>query len=121
MHKTDHFAPSGFHYRCTPGSDAFRADSREKSALLPMWPHELSDVSLAGRRSRIAVLRRTLRAERQRGVAGHWTYDLARHWALLRWYRTEVAELEVISRGKPNIGLQCATVSDSSASPSATR
>ncbi|PPD27253.1 MAG: hypothetical protein CTY20_13140 [Hyphomicrobium sp.] len=24
-------------------------------------------------------LRRALRAERQRGIAGHWTYDLSRH------------------------------------------
>ena len=99
MHKTDQFALSGFRRdieRDGPRSSALRrpCDTQDRSALLPMWPHELGDMSLAGRRTRIAVLRRTLRAERQRGVSGHWTYDLARHWALLRWYRTEVAELE---------------------------
>jgi hypothetical protein len=30
-----------------------------------------------------------LRVERQRGIAGHWTYDLARHARLLRAYRAE--------------------------------
>jgi hypothetical protein len=36
------------------------------------------------------MLRRALRAERRRGIAGHWTYDLARHVELLRVYRLEL-------------------------------
>jgi hypothetical protein len=36
-----------------------------------------------------ARMRRALRVERQRGIAGHWTYDLARHARLLRAYRAE--------------------------------
>lgn len=67
-----------------------------RACVLPLWPHELSDMSAAGRRRRVALLRRALRIERQRGVAGHWTYDLARHWALLAWYREEVAALDGI-------------------------
>lgn len=37
-------------------------------------------------------MRRALRLERQRGRAGHWAYDLARHAQLLRAYRSEVAD-----------------------------
>jgi len=41
----------------------------------------------------IARLRKALRAERRRGLAGHWAYDLARHVELLRLYRAEMAVL----------------------------
>jgi hypothetical protein len=68
-----------------------------RACVLPLWPHELSDMSAAGRRRRVVLLRRALRIERQRGVAGHWTYDLARHWALLAWYREEVAALDEVA------------------------
>ena len=61
--------------------------------LLPLWPHELDDTSSAGRERRVALLRRALRLERQRGLAGHWTYDLSRHSGLLACYRTETARL----------------------------
>lgn len=58
--------------------------------LLPLWPHELDDMTHAGRERRIGLLRKALRAERRRGLAGHWTYDLGRHSALLHCYRREV-------------------------------
>jgi len=63
----------------------------ELPGVLPLWPHELDDESLEGRRRILGKLRRALRAERRRGLAGHWTYDLARHAALLRVYRLELA------------------------------
>lgn len=63
----------------------------ELPRILPLWPHELADESLEGRRKIVCKLRRALRAERRRGVAGHWTYDLARHAELLRIYRLELA------------------------------
>jgi hypothetical protein len=66
--------------------------------LLPMWPKELSDLSVAGRKRVIATLRRALKAERQRGLAGHWTYDLARHAQLLAAYRAECAALTAMQR-----------------------
>lgn len=66
----------------------------ELARLLPMWPSELADSSISGRQRRIRVLRRALRLERQRGIAGHWTYDLSRHSSLLECYRTETAGLE---------------------------
>lgn len=67
--------------------------------LLPLWPGELADTSLEGRRKRIALIRRALRAERRRGLAGHWTYDLARHAGLLACYHAEVAALDRLKAG----------------------
>jgi hypothetical protein len=63
----------------------------ELPRVLPLWPHELEDEGPEGRRRILARLRRLLRAERRRGLAGHWTYDLARHAALLRVYHLELA------------------------------
>lgn len=66
------------------------------ASLLPLWPHELADTSLAGFEKRLNLLRRALRAERQRGISGHWAYDLGRHASLLRYYRREVAHLKAL-------------------------
>jgi hypothetical protein len=62
--------------------------------ILPLWPDELVDDSPRGRQLILAKLRRALRAERRRGIAGHWTYDLARHVELLRVYRLELERCE---------------------------
>ena len=70
----------------------------ELARVLPLWPHELDDESPQGRGQVLAKLRRALRAERRRGIAGHWTYDLARHVELLRVYRHELA-----SSGLPDL------------------
>jgi len=69
--------------------------------LLPLWPHELADESPEGRLRVVARLRKALRAERRRGLAGHWTYDLARHVELLRLYRAEAAALSGTSGQAP--------------------
>jgi hypothetical protein len=61
------------------------------ASLLPLWPHEAADTTYAGRLRLLAKLRRALRKERQKGLAGHWSYDLARHRKLLSEYRAEVA------------------------------
>jgi hypothetical protein len=66
---------------------------RELSALLPLWPKDLLDTTLAGRRRVAAAMERALRAERRRGRAGHWAYDLARHAALLRAWKRERDEI----------------------------
>jgi len=51
----------------------------------------------------LAKLRRALRAERRRGLAGHWSYDLNRHVGLLSAYRGEQAGLAKTVRGtQPN-------------------
>lgn len=61
--------------------------------LIPTWPSEIADFSEAGSQRLIARIRRALRAERRRGKAGHWSYDLGRHLALLQAYKSETAAL----------------------------
>lgn len=65
------------------------ARRNELATLLPLWPKELADLSISGRRDLIKILERALRGERKRGRAGHWTYDVARHAALIRNHRAE--------------------------------
>lgn len=78
-----------------PGPDLWQSpEVRNAISSLPrlisIWPSELSDIAGAGRNRLLAKLRKALRAERQRGIAGHWTYDLARHAELLAVYRAIV-------------------------------
>jgi hypothetical protein len=65
--------------------------ARDLPKLLPLWEWELETPGEAEHARLLARLRRALRAERQRGLGGHWTCDLARHAQLLRAYRAEVA------------------------------
>ena len=78
---------------------------------LALWPGEVDDLSAAGRQHMLARLRGALRAERRRGIAGHWTYDLARHVELLHLYRQELAMVRAMNAtredaraGVPSIG-----------------
>jgi hypothetical protein len=64
--------------------------ARDLPRLLPLWPHETVIATPAAQHALVARLRRALRAERQRGVAGHWAYNLARHADLARAYRAEL-------------------------------
>lgn len=73
--------------RTTPGYER----NRDLPALLALWPWEIDASGIAGQRRLVALLRRALRVERQRGIAGHWTYDLARHARLLQAYKAEIA------------------------------
>ncbi|WP_245557284.1 hypothetical protein [Kaistia granuli] len=68
--------------------------------LLPLMPAEMADTSEAMRRRIVARLARALRAERMRGRAGHWTYDMNRHIALRQAYEAERLQL----RG---VGIAC--------------
>jgi hypothetical protein len=65
--------------------------ARDLPKLVPLWPSEIEALSRAEHARLLAKLRRALRAERQRGLGGHWAYDLARHAQLLRAYRAETA------------------------------
>lgn len=47
----------------------------------------------------ILHLERIARAERQRGLAGHWSYDLARHTQINALLAVETAELEAMVGG----------------------
>jgi hypothetical protein len=65
--------------------------SRHLPRLIPVGPADIADDSPAGRRAILARLARALRAERNRGRAGHWTYDLNRHVGLAQAYAAERA------------------------------
>jgi hypothetical protein len=66
--------------------------------LLPLWPSELSNVSLAGRRHVVRRLAKALRAERLRGRAGHFAYSVARHVELAKALRSERAALTALEK-----------------------
>ena len=66
---------------------------RHLARILPVGPDEIADNRLAARRKIVARLARALRAERNRGRAGHWTYDLNRHVALCQAYQAERSNL----------------------------
>lgn len=66
---------------------------RDLPKLIALWPAELTDETAAGRALVVRKLRRALRQERQRGVGGHWAYDLKRHAALHRAYKRELQSL----------------------------
>ena len=57
--------------------------------LIALDPRELSSDGPELRRRIVTRLTRALRAERRRGRAGHWTYDLNRHIALLQALQAE--------------------------------
>ena len=62
---------------------------RDLTRLIHATPGELASPDAAMRRVLLARLTRALRAERNRGRAGHWTYDLNRHIALRQAYEAE--------------------------------
>ncbi len=66
---------------------------RHLPRLLPVAPADLADDSAAARRKIVARLARALRAERNRGRAGYWTYDLNRHIGLSQAYTAERSRL----------------------------
>ncbi|MDK9697501.1 MAG: DUF6477 family protein [Siculibacillus sp.] len=57
--------------------------------LIPVGPEELADESREGRLAMLRRLARALRGERMRGRAGHWSYSLDRHVALVRAWAAE--------------------------------
>jgi hypothetical protein len=52
--------------------------ARDLPRLIALWPHELADQSSEGSLLILTKLRRALRAERRRALAGHWSYELNR-------------------------------------------
>jgi hypothetical protein len=77
--------------------------ARDLPKLIALWPHELKDHTPEGHLLVLAKLRRALRAERRRGLAGHWSYDLNRHLGLLSAYKGELATLARSGRvAQPN-------------------
>ncbi|BBE72085.1 hypothetical protein OHA_1_01672 [Pleomorphomonas sp. SM30] len=73
--------------------------------LLPVGPDDLGPDGPARTRRLCRLLARALRGERGRGRAGHWSYSLDRHLALVQAYRAERAHLTALEkregRGNP--------------------
>ncbi len=67
--------------------------SRHLPALLALWPSELENLSTSGTKRIIKQLEIALMAERRRGRARHWCYDLNRHLALVSALKGEKAHL----------------------------
>lgn len=66
---------------------------RDLPRLLPLLAEDIAGTTLADDRRLLALLKRALRAERLRSRQRHWTYDPARHAALVRATRIENAAL----------------------------
>lgn len=82
-------APSIYPARSPSNSFTVRDALASLPRLIALWPNEVTDSRTpAGMNRLLGRLRKALRAERQRGLAGHWSYDLARHAELLAVYRT---------------------------------
>jgi hypothetical protein len=71
--------------------------ARDLPRLIALWPRELSDQTSEGSLLILSKLRRALRAERRRALAGHWSYELNRHLGLMTAYK---AELGLMRRAK---------------------
>src|SRR4026207_685903 len=71
--------------------------ARDLPRLIALWPHELCDQTSEGSLLILSKLRRALRAERRRALAGHWSYELNRHLGLMTAYK---AELGLMRRAK---------------------
>ncbi len=90
----------------TPARQGIRSTSSchrnaELGRLVPLWPSEIGDLSIVGRRRMCRLLMSALRRERQRGIAGHWTYDVSRHAALARMLRSETEALRRLAPNTP--------------------
>jgi hypothetical protein len=108
--QADHRARQGIEAApCAPGADLFTAmveaeahayvRDRDLPGLIALWPQERADHSQEGSLLILSKLGRALRAERRRGRAGHWSYDLNRHLGLMGAYKGEFARLNRIGRG----------------------
>lgn len=71
---------------------------RDLPRLIRLWPDEVKSSEPETLGMIVRRLHAALRAERQRGLAGHWTYDLARHSQLYAAYRAELHSLNAIHK-----------------------
>ena len=70
---------------------------RQLPRLIPIGPDEMTGEEPATTRRIVARLTRALRGERQRGRAGHWTYDLNKHLGLAQALRAETGRLQAVA------------------------
>ena len=74
---------------------------RDLPRLVALWPEELAPAGTAAHEQLVWKLRAALRRERQRGLSGHFAYDLARHRQLLDAYKAETVLLRQKRRKNP--------------------
>jgi hypothetical protein len=74
------------------GAASYRRE-RMLPGLVGLWPRDLRGEEPEATRCIVRRLAAALRAERNRGRAGHWSYDLNRHIALHQAYAAERARL----------------------------
>ena len=96
--RIDEAAGSAFDTLITLGSEQYRR-KQHLPRVLPIAGELLDAVSDTDRRALLARIARALRHERNRGRAGHWTYDLNRHIALAQAYAGELKLLSSHRRG----------------------
>jgi len=77
---------------------------RDLPKLIGLWPREIEDPSSKGALHILAKLRRALRAERTRGLGGHWSYDLNRHLGLLSAFKGELAAYRATELNRNELG-----------------
>jgi hypothetical protein len=69
--------------------------------LLKLWPKDVDDYSYPGTLRIAALLRKALRAERNRARTSHWAYDLNRHLGLIDALKAERARLAALAPALP--------------------
>ena len=79
--------------------------NRDLPRLLALWPEDAARLARSDLADVISRLARAIRAERRQALAGRWTYDLARHAALIRAHSTELEALRHARRRKALEGL----------------
>ena len=84
-------------HRRPQGNDTGYARTRDLPRLLRLWPEEVRRLGEADQAWLVERLAQMLRAERQLGLARHWSYDLSRHAAVLRAWRAEKAVHELMA------------------------
>jgi hypothetical protein len=100
QHNGQHFRRAA--YRAVDSAIANGSDAYERSRmlvrLLPVGPDEIAGAEPETTRRIVLKLVRALRTERARGRAGHWTYDLNRHFGLLQALKAEQERLAAAAR-----------------------
>ncbi len=69
--------------------------------LLKLWPDEVEDYSYPGTLKIAALLRKAIRAERNRARVNRWAYDLSRHLGLIDALKAERARLAMLAPALP--------------------
>jgi hypothetical protein len=79
-----------------PAASTYQRD-KDLAGLLKLWPHEVERLGPGDQEAIVKRILGALRSERQRGRAGHRTYDLIRHKRLIEAYQAEEAALRQLA------------------------